>query len=233
MELFVSTNIQMGEIFLSPEESHHISKVLRFTTGQKLYLTDGKGTLAEGCLTRSHYRNAIVQVLDVTQQTRSKPNIHLYISPTRTTDRTEWLIEKATELGIYSINFVICERTARKNVNLQRYWKIAVAAAKQSLNCYFPDIRLIQNIIQAFEIAKGEKLFAFCGGEHRLSPQLWPKNSEDYSLFIGPEGDFTPQEVDAALFEGCKPIELGALRLRTETAAIAGLSFLRLSELSQ
>ncbi|MFN3951954.1 MAG: RsmE family RNA methyltransferase [Thermaurantimonas sp.] len=230
MDLFVSTYIQMGEIFLSPEESHHISKVLRFNIGQRLYLTDGKGTLAVGCLTRSHHRNAIVQVLEVTQQTRPKPIIHLYVSPTKATDRTEWLIEKATELGIGSINFVTCERTARKNINLERYYKIAIAAAKQSLNCYFPEVRFIPKLNHALETARGEKLFAFCEGEDRLAPQMWPINSGDYSLFIGPEGDFTPQEITVALSEGCKPVELGALRLRTETAALAGISFLRLRE---
>lgn len=230
MELFVSTNIQLGENFLPPEESHHITKVLRISPGEQLYLTDGKGTLAKGQLAQVHHRHAIVYVAEVTHQPQYKPHLHLYVSPTRTTERSEWIVEKSTELAVCTINFVICERTVRKNINLKRYQKIAISAAKQSFNCNFPKIQIVQNLKQALEDAKGEKLFAVCSGNNRFQPKSWLKNLDEYSLFIGPEGDFTPNEVDTALSRGCKLVDLGAMRLRTETAAIAGISYLRLAE---
>lgn len=229
MELFVFTDIQPGEITLPPEESHHISKVLRFNPGEQLYLTDGMGTLARGQITHVHHRNTVVHIIDVVRQPRSLPHVHLYVSPTRTTDRTEWLVEKATELGVKSLNFIYCERTARKNINLDRYMKIARAAAKQSLNCYFPEIKVMPDIRQALLTSPGEKLLATCIRNQRLPPTLWSKGLKEYSLFIGPEGDFTNSETELATDAGCRLVELGSLRLRTETAAIAGISILKLS----
>lgn len=228
MELFVATNIEQNTVTLSPEESHHIAKVLRMKTGEVISVTDGKGTLAEGMITAVNPKSVEVAIISVHHRSAPVPSIHLYVSPTRTTDRTEWLIEKATELGAASISFVLCERTARKNPNLDRYRKIALSALKQSFNCYLPKIEMLPSLQKAVETAPGNRLIAACFGENRKKPPEWPHDSDAYSLFIGPEGDFTAEEVDYALQSGCTAVELGKLRLRTETAAITGISYLKL-----
>ncbi|MFN4299940.1 MAG: RsmE family RNA methyltransferase [Thermaurantimonas sp.] len=228
MELFVADEVKEGLITLSPDESHHIARVLRMQVGDSIALTDGKGTLGEGTIALVSNKKVDVEIFSTTIQPKNEPTIHLYVSPTRTTERTEWMIEKATELGCTTICLLICHRTARKNINLDRYEKIATAAAKQSHNCYFPEIKLITNTEEAFQSALGVKFIATCFGEDRLPPSAWPITSGEYSLFIGPEGDFTAEETEAAITYGCIPVSLGNLRLRTETAAIAGISHLRL-----
>lgn len=227
MELFFASEIKDKIISLSQEESHHVSRVLRMQAGESIAVTDGKGLLADGIISHIGHKNVEVEIKSVSIQQKNFPILHLYVSPTRTTERTEWLIEKATELGCASIYFILCHRTARKNVNLSRYEKIAIAAAKQSLNCYFPDIKILNKSEEAFRSAKGVKLIASCFGDKRLNPPFWPTKAAEYSLFIGPEGDFSTDEVENALREGCLPVSLGNLRLRTETAAIAGISYLR------
>ncbi|GCD76986.1 ribosomal RNA small subunit methyltransferase E [Thermaurantimonas aggregans] len=228
MGLFVADEVKEGLVTLSPDESHHVARVLRMQVGEPIALTDGKGTFGNGTIVHISNKKVGVQIESLSIQPKNEPIVHLYVSPTRTTERTEWLIEKATELGCTSICLLICHRTARRNINLDRYEKIAIAAAKQSLNCYFPEIKLITNSKEAFQSGLGVKYIATCFGEGRLAPTAWPVNSTEYSLFIGPEGDFTTEEAEAAIAYGCIPISLGNLRLRTETAAIVGISHLRL-----
>ncbi|MGK0639451.1 RsmE family RNA methyltransferase [Schleiferia thermophila] len=231
MNLFFAQPLHTGTIQLDPEESHHLVKVLRLQTGEPVLLTDGRGLLAKGVVLDTHPKSTTIEVTELNTQPNHHPQIHLFTSPTRTTDRTEWLIEKATELGVASLNFVQCQRTARSKFNIDRYHRISQAACKQSLNPYFPHITYCSTFQEAIAHARGLKALATCAHTHKTPITAWSPDAEVVSLYIGPEGDFTPAEISAALHSGASIISLGSLRLRTETAAIAALSFLRLRNL--
>jgi 16S rRNA (uracil1498-N3)-methyltransferase len=220
MQLFYIQNPE-SEIILSAEESKHATKVLRKKEGDILNFTDGKGYFYKAKITVADTRKCRLQVVS-TEQKEKQHNYHLHIAiaPTKNMDRFEWFLEKATEIGIDEITPVICHHSERKEIKTERCNRILLSAMKQSLKFHLPKLNeaiTLKNFLkQDFE---GNKYIAHC--EEGNKTELKEKKKEKRTLIlIGPEGDFSPTEIEMALQNQFKAVSLGTSRLRTETAGI-------------
>jgi 16S rRNA (uracil1498-N3)-methyltransferase len=226
MHLFYTPSFSNTELFtLSEEESKHCLRVLRLTVGSEIILIDGKGGWYKAIITDDNAKRCEVKIVEVKKEHgKRKVHLHIVIAPTKNNDRMEWFLEKATEIGIDEVSLIECKNSERTTVKTERLEKIAVAAMKQSLNAYLPsinDIIPLKKFIETTNHFKGQKFIAHCNeatGKTHLKT-LYTKGKEALVL-IGPEGDFTPDEVQLALKNGFKEITLGNSRLRTETAAL-------------
>lgn len=224
MHVFYTPDITGADYILNEEESRHCMKVLRLAIGDTVHLIDGKGGLYEAEIVSESKRNVTLHVLHTTPEYQKRNHsLHIAVAPTKNIDRLEWFLEKATEIGIDQITPVICERSERKIVKEDRLNKVITSAVKQSLQAYHP---LLNEAVSFKEfIARHTadyKMIAHCiDGEPRnfISDITVPGKS--YLILIGPEGDFTPGEIELALQNNFKPLTLGNTRLRTETAALA------------
>ncbi|MFA6248864.1 MAG: 16S rRNA (uracil(1498)-N(3))-methyltransferase [Mucilaginibacter sp.] len=224
MQLFYTPDIDpsLAQYFLSEEESKHAVRVLRLTVGDKVTLIDGKGGLYKAEIKDAHPKRTILQINSVTTGFNKRNHyLHIAIAPTKNLDRVEWFLEKATEIGIDEITLIICQRSERKEAKAERLNKIITSAIKQSIKAYHPvlngPVALSQFLKQPFG---GQKFIAHCDEGEKISLAQSIEKQNRYLILIGPEGDFTPAEVDAALQNGYKAITLGESRLRTETAAL-------------
>lgn len=222
MHLFYTPDILLtGE--MPEEESNHAVKVLRLTEGDEILLVDGKGTFHDAVISRAHHKRCAVEI------TRSYPDenkwpfrIHVAVAPTKNMDRIEWFAEKSTEIGIDRITLLKCRFSERKDVKAERLNKILVSAMKQSLKAYLPELEPMTEfkkfVQQPFS---GQKFIAHCykDAERVLLKQAY-KPGSDMLILIGPEGDFSEEEVQLAIANGFSPVSLGKSRLRTETAAL-------------
>ena len=220
MQIFYLENPN-DEIILSAEESKHATKVLRKKEGEILNFTDGKGYLYKAVITVADTRKCRLQVVS-SEQKEKQHNYHLHIAiaPTKNMDRFEWFLEKATEIGIDEITPIICIRSERKVIKTERGNRILLSAMKQSLKYHLPKlneaISLTNFIKQDFE---GTKYIAHCDdGEKKELRKV--NKTEKTIILIGPEGDFSPKEIELAEQNQFKAVSLGASRLRTETAGI-------------
>ncbi|HWZ35184.1 MAG TPA: 16S rRNA (uracil(1498)-N(3))-methyltransferase [Mucilaginibacter sp.] len=224
MHLFYTPDIEPShpQYFLNEEESKHAVRVLRLEVGSPVQLIDGKGGLYTAEIKDAHPKRTILQITGVTTQYQKRNHyLHIAIAPTKNLDRLEWFLEKATEIGIDEISLIICQRSERKEAKTERLDKIITSAIKQSLKAYHPvlnePIALNKFLAQPFD---GQKFMAHCEDREKASLQTELKKYGRYLILIGPEGDFSPAEIDAALDNGYKAITLGESRLRTETAAL-------------
>ena len=220
MKLFHG-EITENAVLIHEEEQQHISKVLRMKAGEEIFVTDGKGGLAKGNL----FFEGKKTLLQPTEIETKLPNFplqaHIAIAPTKNIDRIEFFVEKATELGVSEITFLLTEKSERKNINIEKIRKQAISASKQSLRFHFP---IVNELTKFSDFAKGisaENTFvAHCDKAFERSTlnQIQPK--EKITFLIGPEGDFSPKEIQLLAEKGIKAIALGQQRLRTETAGI-------------
>ena len=224
MELFYSNEIYNDHLYLKIEESGHCIKVLRKVTGDLVKVIDGRGNLYQGPIEIENKNKPVkVWIQNKTQfdEKQYQTGFHLAIAPTKNTDRMEWLIEKTVEMGIDSISFLQCERSERTNLRLDRLEKIAVAALKQSQQYWLPKINLPVSFSSYIDsISSNENNYiAHCLNTEKLEfgTKMFNKNCR---ILIGPEGDFTPSEIDLAISKGYLATSLGKSRLRTETAAL-------------
>ena len=225
MHIFYTPDL-IGDFYtLNEEESRHCHRVLRLNTGDHVHLIDGKGGLYEAEITAVSKRHVDLKVVS-RQMEFGKRNHHLHIAiaPTKNIDRLEWFLEKATEMGIDEVSLLQCERSERKAVNEERLFKVVTSAVKQSLTAYHPVLHPLQRFsdFMGQSLAEGTQCFiAHCmdGAKKYLSETMVRQGR--YIILIGPEGDFSPKELEEALQCGYKPVTLGATRLRTETAALA------------
>jgi len=225
MQLFFNEAITTNdkEITFTKEESKHIVKVLRKSEGDFVNITNGKGILFKAEISLATPNKSIAQIIET--QTQKKPilNIHLAVAPTKMNDRYEWFLEKATEIGIQEITPIICDHSERKVVKLDRYKKIIQSATKQSLRFHMP---IINEPIFLKEFVKKHTnqtlLIAHCEETERKSLKTILTNnpSNNFTVLIGPEGDFSNKEIELAITNKYQPVTLGDTRLRTETAAI-------------
>ena len=222
MQLFYTPDIAVRSE-LPEEEAGHCIRVLRLTEGDVISLTDGKGFFYKAEITRAHHKHCEVEIVETVQQ---EPlwnfGLHIAVAPTKNMDRMEWFVEKATEIGIDSITCLACRHSERKELKLPRLEKILVSAMKQSQKAILPRLEgmtpFAAFVKQPFE---GRKFIAHCEpGKKQLIKQLY-QPGENALILIGPEGDFSPEEIELALQNGFEPISLGESRLRTETAALA------------
>jgi 16S rRNA (uracil1498-N3)-methyltransferase len=232
MHIFYQPDLTQNEIFLEEEESKHCVRVLRMKKDDEVELIDGKGTSAIAKIIDDNPKKCCLQL----QTKNFKPKtrnykLHIAIAPTKNFDRIEWFIEKAVEVGIDEISFIECKNSERVKVNLQRCEKVAISAMKQSKQFWLPKIN---NVRKSDEMMKGLsdeelKLIAFCETDikqtlHQHINQSTVTSSEvekqPITILIGPEGDFTKEEVELAIKNNFKTVSFGEIRLRTETAAL-------------
>lgn len=217
--LFFSPEIPEGTWKLNEEESRHI-KVLRLREGELLTFTNGRNERVEVQLDKSD-KHCVLTTLRREVVPSTNPNIHLFIAPTKNSDRIEWLVEKAVEIGIQSITFLICDHSERVRMKPERIERVAVSALKQSMQFTLPQLNFDIKFKEAWKLAPGKKLLAHCEDGEKIQLSTWKEKHSALSIFIGPEGDFSKDEI--ALAQNEPALSLGANRLRTETAALKAL----------
>lgn len=212
---------------LPESESQHCVKVLRHTEGDTIHVTDGKGRRLTCRITGAHPKHTAVEIVGTEDVPLFWPApIAIGVAPTKHLDRMEWLVEKLTETGFDRFTPVLCRWSERKEIKPERLEKIAVSAMKQSLKATVPIIDSMTPFKQFVEATRHipQRFIAYCDDNcpRRLLAKAYRPGIET-ALLIGPEGDFSPEEVSAALEAGWQPVTLGDARLRTETAALAAL----------
>lgn len=221
MDIFYKPEIENGEMLLDPAESNHCVRVMRYRAGDRIRMIDGKGGCYEAELLNADRKACRVRIVSSERDLQPLPyQLHIAIAPTKRMDRFEFFVEKATEIGVTSITPIVCQRSERRNMRIDRIEKVAIAAIKQSGKAFLPEIRELEKF-QSFIAHEhtGAKYIAHCMDGERI--ELWdaPHAGENWIL-IGPEGDFTEAETAAAISRGFQPVSLGSYRLRTETAGI-------------
>ncbi|NLN32113.1 MAG: 16S rRNA (uracil(1498)-N(3))-methyltransferase [Flavobacteriaceae bacterium] len=222
MHLFIG-NIEGNSAEINGDESHHFTKVLRGKVGQEIQITDGKGKMGKGIVSQINSKSVEIDLNEVIENHEKRPyKIHIAIAPTKSMERMEFFMEKATEIGIDEISFLKTFHSERKNINLDRCRKILVSAVKQSLKVYVPQLN---DLVKFNDFVKENhpenKLIAHCDEDFtRLNFKEFIQPQKDYLILIGPEGDFSKEEIELALQNGFTGISLGNQRLRTETAAL-------------
>jgi len=228
MQLFYNPNINSNttQINFDKIESKHIVRVLRKKEADILKITNGKGFLFDAKITIASDKKCIAVITNSEQ--KPKPwnyYLHIAIAPTKNNDRIEWFLEKATEIGIDEITPIICSNSERRVVKIERFEKIIQAAMKQSLKFTLPKlnvpIKFSEFINQDID---GKVYIAHCEEQERKSLSKIINPSEHATLLIGPEGDFSPSEIEKALKKNYIPISLGESRLRTETAGLVAVN---------
>lgn len=218
------------EMELPEEEAGHCIRVLRLKEGDEILLSDGKGTFHDAVITGIDRKRCLVSVLrSESQQLLWRGNITLAMAPTKLMERNEWFIEKAVEIGVDRIVFLKTDHSEREVIRMDRVERIAVAAMKQSQKAFLPELVPMMPIGRFMSSLSGQdKFIAHCeeGDKRHLADCVVPGN--DVVTLIGPEGDFSPSEIDAAMKCGFRSVSLGRSRLRTETAAIVALHIMNL-----
>lgn len=223
MQLFFTPNIIIGHFELPKDEARHAVQVLRKKQGDVLHFVDGKGGWYKGEITAITKRSCHVLVKQTKQEVkRVSYRLTMLVSPTKSNDRFEWFLEKATEIGVDVIVPLKCKRTERPRIRKDRYEKVLVSAMKQSLQAWLPELKDFQTLKEYMgKFDDNQQSFvAWC--EEDQQNTLWGnyKAGQDVCIFIGPEGDFSKEEVQLIKNHGGKAVSLGKNRLRTETAAI-------------
>ncbi len=221
----IDTSLELPE-----EESAHCVRVLRLVAGDEILLTDGRGSFYRARLSHAQVKHCRYEVLEQIPAPLSwKAHIHIAMAPTKNMDRTEWFAEKATEIGINEISFIQCRYSERKEIKKQRIEKVLISAMKQSQKAVLPLLNEMQTFKQFIsQPFTGQKLIAHCypGNKPVLKDICHP--GEDVIILIGPEGDFSEEEVAEAERNGFISVSLGDSRLRTETAALVACHTLRI-----
>jgi 16S rRNA (uracil1498-N3)-methyltransferase len=227
MQLFYTPEIDFSNniISLNKEESKHIVRVLRLKEGNEIFITDGNGNLLKVEITVANQNSCDVKVLERKSNHEKRDYyIHMAVAPTKNNDRYEWFLEKATEIGIDEITPIIGQHSERKKVKIERYQKVILAAVKQSLKAYIPKINEAIKLKDFLESDfEGDKFIAHCVEDDRKSLKSELTKNSRYLILIGPEGDFSKDEIALAINKGFTPVTLGNFRLRTETAALAAV----------
>jgi len=224
MQLFYAPDITLPKYTLPEEESKHCVRVLRLAEGQAIHLTDGKGNLYTARITACSPKRCEVEVIETLTAYGKRPyTLVMAVAPTKNNDRFEWFLEKATEIGVDRVVPLECERSERRIYKTDRGNKVIESAMKQSLKAYHPELEELtafrEVVCRPFD---GDKFIAHCaaGGEKKLLRDS-VQRGRDCLVLIGPEGDFSPEEIRLARENGFREISLGTSRLRTETAALA------------
>lgn len=229
MHVFYTPDI-LSNPELPEEEAGHCLRVLRLGIGSEIMLTDGKGSFYKAVISAATNKRCQVQLTEtIVQEPFWKGHLHLAMAPTKNMDRIEWFAEKATEIGFNELSFLNCRFSERKVIKIDRVEKIVVSAVKQSLKATKPIVNEMIDFRKFLERDfSGQKFIAHCyeGEKPLLKDVIAP--GEDAVVLIGPEGDFSTEEVALAESKGFKAISLGKSRLRTETAALVAVHTLNL-----
>jgi 16S rRNA (uracil1498-N3)-methyltransferase len=230
MNLFYQPSIPDGMLYLDADESRHCVKVLRKKAGDVIAITDGKGFFYDAVITRADAGQCHFSIREKTLAPVKDYCIHIAISPTKNADRIEWFVEKATELGVDKISLMDCKNTERGFIKIERLVKVAISAMKQSVKAVLPDIG--DHLLQFTEVVERsqeqEKCIAYVDASNTLHLQEAVALKKSYCVLIGPEGDFSAEELRTATDHGFRKVSLGPSRLRTETAGMAACHILNL-----
>ena len=230
MHLFYTPDIAHSHE-LPADEAAHALRVLRLQPGDEVRLTDGQGGFYHARISECNRKRCMVEVIEQEEQAPLwRGHLHLALAPTKNMDRMEWLAEKATEIGFDELTFLNCQWSERRIVKGERIEKILISAMKQSLKARLPKLNDITDFAQFVkQPVSGQKFIAHCheGEKTPLRQALQP--AQDALVLIGPEGDFSPDEVALAVAEGFTPVTLGNTRLRTETAALIAVHLMNLA----
>lgn len=225
---FYQPDIEVGE--LTKEDTQHAVRVLRMKEGDELWLMDGRGVFYRAEISAASNHKCAYRIIETLPQERTwLGHLHIAMAPTKLNDRTEWMAEKATEVGVDEFSFLDCQFSERRNLKTERIDKIVVSAMKQSHKAWKPVVNDMQSFSQFVkEERKGQKYICHCYEGER--PNLFDvlKREEDATVMIGPEGDFSIEEVRLAESLGWKSVSLGKSRLRTETAALMAVTMMQL-----
>lgn len=222
----IETDTSLPEV-----ESGHCCRVLRMKEGDTIHAVDGKGFAYECVITDANPKKTELDIISRSEEKRHwEPRITLAVAPTKNIDRMEWLLEKATEIGIDRIIFLKCARSERKDIKNDRLNKILVSAMKQSMKATLPEfcgMKTLKEFIKDLDSSKDEiiKIMGYCSEKFpRKELVNVYEQGKDVTLLIGPEGDFSPEEVEMSVKAGFIPATFGNTRLRTETAALYALA---------
>jgi len=227
MQLFYNAEINSDtkQVAFDKTESRHIVRVLRKNEGDEIQITNGKGLLFTSKIEIANDKKCLVSIVNVESfKKRWNYYLHIAIAPTKLNDRFEWFLEKATEIGIDEITPIICDHSERKILKTERAEKIIHSAAKQSLKYHFPKLNepiLFKTFLNSsFE---GQLFIAHCEETNKKSLKTALKPSQNTTILIGPEGDFSAKEIAQSLVHKFIPVSLGESRLRTETAGLVAV----------
>lgn len=231
MDIYFQPDLSQGVNELTEEESRHCIKVLRHKVGDIIIIVDGNGLRVKAKITDAHHKHCKFSILEKEKNSINKAQIHIAITPTKSSDRIEWFAEKATEIGINHIDLYFSSNSERRKVNIERVSKKAVSAMKQSGQSYLPEVtgyKDFKSLLKAKEEVT-QKFIAYVDFENQQ--QLIDLVEQDTSaiVLIGPEGDFSQAELQLALDSGYRKVSLGKNRLRTETAGLAACHILNLA----
>ena len=226
MHFFYAPDIVPPQHTLTEEESRHCIKVLRMKAGDRIHITDGRGNLHTAEISKADPWACTVAIVEtLAEHGRRDYRLTMAVAPTKNTDRYEWFLEKATEVGVDTVIPIECSNSERRTLKPDRPEKVIVSAAKQSLKAYMPVLEPMTPVREVIgRPFGGVKLIAHCRPEsERTDIMKAIAPGADVLVLIGPEGDFTAEEVAMAAANGFVPVSLGASRLRTETAALAAV----------
>lgn len=230
MNLFYQPKLVEGFLQLDLEESAHATRVLRYTPGKNILVTDGQGTIYDCQITSTAGKGCTFEVISKEYMDAPKHFIHIAIAPTKSADRTEWFVEKCTELGIQKISFIQTQHSERTKVNLERVKKVAIAALKQSGQAWLPQLDGMNSFLETLNGKEDRKFIASASSKGSEMLFTLAKKHKSYIVLIGPEGDFSPEEIQQAERSGFQIISLGPNTLRTETAGIVACHILNLRQ---
>jgi 16S rRNA (uracil1498-N3)-methyltransferase len=232
MNLFFCQNIENDLDFLPETEARHCVQVLRKQIGDAVSLVDVKGGFYEGVIEETGKKKCVVKIQKQTQNFYKRNHfLHIAIAPTKNIDRFEWFLEKATEIGIDEITPLYCEHSERKNIRLDRLEKIVLSAMKQSLKAYLPklnELTKFSNFMATLEKNNDPKFVAHCQIGEKTHLKNNALKDQNVTILIGPEGDFSPSEIQLANQHDFGSITLGSSRLRTETAGVVACHIVNL-----
>jgi 16S rRNA (uracil1498-N3)-methyltransferase len=220
---------------LPDEEAQHAIRVLRLKEGDEMVLMDGCGAFHEALVTFADKHHCLYEIRrSLPQQPAWRGHLHLAVAPTKMMERIEWLAEKATEVGFDELSFLDCQFSERRTIKTARIEKIVVAAMKQSRKAWLPQVNEMESFRSFIQKhTQGRRYIAHCYEEvprENLYSELLQPSDDDVLVMIGPEGDFSIEEVRMAVDAGFVSVDLGKSRLRTETAALAAVMMMQLTQ---
>lgn len=231
MQLFYVPNISGTEVILNETESKHAIRVLRLPLGAHIQLIDGEGGFYEARITDTNPKKCRLEIVD-SQQDFGRKNfkLHIAIAPTKNIDRFEWFLEKCTEIGIDEITPILSEHSERKVIKPERLQKILISAMKQSVKTYLPKLNELTTFKSFIgQLDESKKYIAHCNEGIKSHLKNEVSEGDNVVLLIGPEGDFSPEEVEWAKKYDYQEISLGTARLRTETAGVVACHIVNLA----
>lgn len=228
MQLFYTTDIRGDHAHLSEEEARHCVQVLRHKVGDQLSFVDGMGNWYEGTIVETGRKKCVLSIQSTKSSYKERScRLHIAIAPTKSMDRYEWFLEKATEIGVDEITPLLCQNAERKKIRMDRLERVLISAMKQSLRAKLPSLNAFtkfDDFVNRSAESEYQKMIAHCATPLEPMKKIYTPGN-DVILLIGPEGDFSPSEIDRVDALGYQGVSLGNHRLRTETAGLVGVQY--------